>query len=71
MPAAPGPSGNLPLAGSAAARQYLELVDASQVVTWAIALLALVVSVATYRLNVRDKRYAWEAHEQAQAVKGH
>jgi hypothetical protein len=39
----------------------------SQVVTWAIALLALVVSVATYRLNVRDRRRAWEAQERAQA----
>lgn len=39
----------------------------SQVVTWAIALLALVVSVATYRLNVRDRRHAWEAQERAQA----
>jgi len=46
---------------------YPELVDTSQAVTWAIALLALVVSVATYRLNVRDKRYAWKAQEQAQA----
>ena len=41
--------------------------DTSQVVTWAIALLALVVSVATYRLNVRDRRHAWEAQERAQA----
>lgn len=41
--------------------------DTSQAVTWAIALLALVVSVATYRLNVRDKRYAWKGQEQAQA----
>ena len=41
--------------------------DTSQVVTWAIALLALVVSIAAYRLNVRDKRYAWEAQERAQA----
>ena len=39
----------------------------SQVVTWAIALLALVVSVATYRLNVRDRRHGWEAQERAQA----
>ena len=39
----------------------------SQVVTSAIALLALVVSVATYRLNVRDRRHAWEAQEWAQA----
>jgi hypothetical protein len=39
----------------------------SQVVTWAIALLALVVSVATYRLNIRDRRYAWKAQERAQA----
>ena len=39
----------------------------SQVVTWAIALLALAVSVATYRLNVRDRRHAWEAQERAQA----
>jgi len=39
----------------------------SQVVTWAIALLALVVSVVTYRLNVRDRRHAWEAQERAQA----
>ena len=39
----------------------------SQVVTWAIALLALVVSVATYRLNVRDRRRAWEAQERTQA----
>jgi hypothetical protein len=29
-------------------------VDIAQAVTWAIALLALVLSVATYRLNVRD-----------------
>jgi hypothetical protein len=42
-------------------------VDTSQAVTWAIALLALVVSVAAYRLNVRDKRFGWEAQEQAQA----
>jgi hypothetical protein len=42
-------------------------VDMSQVVTWAIALLALVVSVAAYRLSVRDRRYAWEAQERAQA----
>jgi hypothetical protein len=47
--------------------QYLELVDISQVVTWAIASVALVVSAATYRLNVRDKRYAWEAQERTQA----
>ena len=39
----------------------------SQAVTWAIALLALVVSVATYCLNVRDKRYAWKAQERTQA----
>ena len=39
----------------------------SLVVTWAIALLALVVSVATYRLNVTDRRHAWEAQERAQA----
>ena len=39
----------------------------SQVVTWAIALRALVVSVVTYRLNVRDRRHAWEAQERAQA----
>jgi hypothetical protein len=39
----------------------------SQVVTWAIALLALVVSAATYRLNVRDRRNGWEAQERAQA----
>ncbi len=39
----------------------------SQTVTWAIALLALVVSVATYRLNVRDRRRGWEAQERAQA----
>jgi len=39
----------------------------SQVVTWVIAVLALVVSVATYRLNVRDRRHAWEAQERAQA----
>ena len=39
----------------------------SQAVTWAIALLALVVSVATYRLNVRDRRLGWEAQERAQA----
>jgi hypothetical protein len=39
----------------------------SQAVTWAIALLALVVSVATYRLNVRDRRHGWEAQERAQA----
>ena len=39
----------------------------SQVVTWAIALLALMVSVATYRLNVRDRRHAREAQERAQA----
>ena len=41
--------------------------DTSQVVTLAIALLALVVSVATYRLNVRDSRRAREAQERAQA----
>ena len=41
--------------------------DVSQVVTLAIALLALVVSVATYRLNVRDRRHGWEAQERAQA----
>lgn len=39
----------------------------SQVLTWAIAVLALVVSVATYRLNVRDRRRGWEAQERAQA----
>lgn len=39
----------------------------SQVVTWAIALLALVVSIAAYRLNVRDRRYAWEDQKRAQA----
>jgi hypothetical protein len=39
----------------------------SQVVTWAIALLALVVSVAAYRFNVRDRRHAWKAQERAQA----
>jgi hypothetical protein len=39
----------------------------SQVVTWAIALLALVVSVATYRLTVRDRRHGWEAQERSQA----
>src|SRR5579862_2600412 len=38
-----------------------------QIVTLAIALLALVVSVATYRLNVRDSRQAREAQERAQA----
>jgi hypothetical protein len=42
-------------------------VDTSEAVTWAIALLALAVSVATYRLNIRDKRYAWKAQDQAQA----
>jgi hypothetical protein len=42
-------------------------VDTSQTATWAIALLALVVSVVTYRLNVRDKRYAWEVQKRAQA----
>ena len=47
--------------------KYLWLVDVSQVVTLAIALLALVVSVATYRLNVRDRRHGWEAQERAQA----
>jgi hypothetical protein len=47
--------------------KYLQLVDISQVVTWAIALLALVVSVASYRLNVRDRRNGWEAQERAQA----
>jgi len=41
--------------------------DISQIVTLAIALLALVVSVATYRLNVRDSRHGWEAQERAQA----
>jgi hypothetical protein len=46
---------------------YLELVDTPQEVTWAIALLALVVSAATYRLNVRDKSYAWKTQDQAQA----
>ena len=39
----------------------------SQVLTWAIALLALLVSVATYRLNVRDRRHGLEAQERAQA----
>jgi hypothetical protein len=39
----------------------------SQAVTWAIASLALIVSVAAYRLNARDRRYAWKTQEQAQA----
>lgn len=47
--------------------EYLELVAVPQVVTWGIALLALLVSVASYRLNLRDKRYAWEDQERNQA----
>jgi hypothetical protein len=46
---------------------YLRVVNISQALTWAIALAAFAVSAATYRLNVRDKRYAWEAQERAQA----
>jgi hypothetical protein len=42
-------------------------VTASQVVTVAIAVLALAVSAASYRLNLRDKRYAWEDQERSQA----
>lgn len=38
-----------------------------QAVTGGIALLALLVSIATYRLNFRDKRYAWEDQARAQA----
>jgi hypothetical protein len=55
------------LSGGRTRLDYLESVDTSQAVTWAIALLALVVSGATYRLNVRDKRYAWKGQEQEQA----
>src|ERR1017187_8424152 len=53
--------------GSQGRTEPLELVDMAQVVARAIALLALVVSVATYRLNIRDRRYAWKAQERAQA----
>ncbi len=38
-----------------------------QAVTWVIALVALVVALATYRLNVRDKRRSWDEQRRSQA----